>query len=718
MKKRIFALVLCVFMLVPLFSSCSHKVVESTVQIYLTHQVYDFDPLHAYTNESQLKLSTLLFAGLYKIGDDGKVVPDLVEKATYENDSEKKEYTITLTLKDTYWNDGSAVSSDNVVYTFKRVLKTKYSNDAAAMLYKIKNARAVKEGSESIDDLCVYAPGTKVVEIQFEEPITDMDFEDFKLCLTSPALYPLRENVVEGKDDWAKKPATMLFSGPFFIRRVSYENGKRQLLLERNSYYFRNREKDAEDKYVTPYRILIDYDITAEEQMALYDEGQVLFAGEIPLSLREKYESSVEMSDTMSTHTYYFNQNSIIYTKNYIYNFREYYNNQKLIYDKSQAVWDSDEAKKVAAHPTGAIFPSDFPKFPEDFSSESVKEFNAQVKTYNDEIKKWLKKCAGLTVYTDAAPQPFDNLLEDANAKKLFAITEVRQALSLAIDRQAISDMVVFASPATGFVPSPVFNGLNKKSGSFREQGGSLISTTANLAAANEKLAASGINPSDYIFTISYRECDEVHAAIVNMVAETWRGLGFTIEIEPIGVMVNDEKDGTGSVPEDIRDDLYDEAIAAGEFDVIALDYVVKCPDAFSALAPFAHDYTGNATIVGALSVDDPHISGYDSEAYNDLITKAFNADDVTSRTNYLHEAEKMLIDDAAVMPVLFGKSAALVNNDIKGLEKTYFGFYNFSKLEYKNQEAYDSKYFAETVVTTGSSDSEEPVATDAPENS
>ena len=47
--------------------------VESYLQVYLSHQVYDLDPLNAYTNDAQLKIVSLIFSGLYKIDDKGKV---------------------------------------------------------------------------------------------------------------------------------------------------------------------------------------------------------------------------------------------------------------------------------------------------------------------------------------------------------------------------------------------------------------------------------------------------------------------------------------------------------------------------------------------------------------------------------------------------------------------------------------------------------------------
>ena len=80
MKTRIIALVLCALMLIPMFASCSNEVVESYMQMYFSHQVYDLDPLNAYTNDAQLKIVSLIFSGLYKINEKGKVTKDLVAK--------------------------------------------------------------------------------------------------------------------------------------------------------------------------------------------------------------------------------------------------------------------------------------------------------------------------------------------------------------------------------------------------------------------------------------------------------------------------------------------------------------------------------------------------------------------------------------------------------------------------------------------------------------
>ena len=625
MKTRIIALALCVFMLIPLFSSCSNEVVESYMQVYLSHQVYDLDPLNAYTSDAQLKIVSLIFSGLYKIDEKGKVTKDLVATEEIINDEDKNEYTLRLTLNSTCWSDGSSVSADDVVYTFKRVLKAQKSNDAAALLFKIKNAVDVKNGDASIDDLGVYAVDTSVVEIKFEEYIDEEDIAEFRLSLTSAALFPLRENMVEGKEDWAKKPATMVFSGPFIIRRVSYESGKKQIMLERNSYYYRDREKDSEDKYVTPYKIVVNFELSPEEQLALYESGQVLYVNEIPLSLREQYKSTANISDALSTHTYYFNQEALV-------------------------------ASKKAGEEEGF---------------------------------------------------------------KLFAVSEVRQLLSASIDRAAIASSVVFAKPATGLLSNAMFNDVSKKS-LFRDGAGSIINTAEDSAKVNELLSAltaQGITPSDYSFSISVRSYDEVHLLIANAVAEKWNALGFNVTVKEIDVVVNQEIDpSTKEVATDIRDDVFDELLTEHHgnqntndeaddeinnfknFEVIALDLVAKTPNAFSVLAPFAIDYNGNLTVSGKNTVNTPHVTGYNSEEYNELINKAFNAATFAERAQYLYEAEKLLVvDDAAVMPIVFNQNAVLSHKSLSGVEVSYYGYANFKGAKLKDWTSYRDLYFPET---------------------
>ena len=56
------------------------------------------------------------------------------------------------------------------------------------------------------------------MEVRFEKSI---DYDQFLLNLTSVALAPLRSDITAKSDDWAKKPGTMVCSGPFRLARIN-----------------------------------------------------------------------------------------------------------------------------------------------------------------------------------------------------------------------------------------------------------------------------------------------------------------------------------------------------------------------------------------------------------------------------------------------------------------------------------------------------------------
>ena len=634
MKKRMLAFALCLVMVLtalPLFASCGEADLSYKgpyLQMYLTQQVYDYDPLHAFNNEAQLKVVSLLYSGLFKVNANGGVENDLVEHVETKSDDNIQEYKMTIRLKETCWSDGMTLDAEDVIYSLKRALRVETSFEAAALLMDIKNAEAVKRGDLTIDAVGISAVDSRTVEFIFERK---PDFEQFKLNLASPALVPLREDVADDNPDWAKKPVTSVYSGPFIIRKVSYEEGEQQLILERNGYYFRNRTVDAVDKNVTPYRIIIDYTKTPEEQMEMYKAGQVLYVGDIAMSYRSEYKGNATVTDALSTHTYYLNQNALI---------------------------------------------------------KSAK--------------------AG-----------------EENGFALFAIPEVRQALSKVIDRNAIANSVVFAKAADGIVPLGVFE-ENSSGTTFRSKAkANLIATGADKAAAEALLQTAGINAADYSFNISVRAGDEVHAVVAEAVAEAWRSLSFNVEVVYLGVenKKSDEVDETGEVQTDIRDDLYAEALAAGNFEVIAKDIVATAVTPISVLAPFALQYTGNALDVTPEdpynpTVDyelKPNVSGYNSDEYNALIKKAYTAQTTADRAQYLHEAEELLIKDMPVIPILYNQDAYIASGKIGNIGSTYFGYRDLKKVSLSDWEAYGRQYgFIVDEETTAPKKEEEAPTTDA----
>jgi len=589
--------------------------VGGEIHMYVADTVYNFDPARAYGNESALKVISLMFDNLFYLNKNGKVEKSLAEKYEIIEDEKLDEYKMIITLKKSAWSNGFALTADDVVYSWKRILDPGNSFEAAALLYDVKNAKAAKNGEKSIDDVLIYALNESQVEICFNGKI---DYDRFLLNLTSYALAPVKESIVNGvavEHDWAKKATLIATSGPFMIDEVIYAGDSAKLVLERNPNYMRKVDKDAFDKYVKPYKLVIDYSLTDEEIKQSVEDGSILYIGDIPLSIRKDLENNkrLKRSDALSTHTYMLNQDAVI----------RYYD------------------------------------------AKGFENLSTVSKGTNKD----------------------DELIEGVNGEKIFANKTVRQVLSLVLNRTAIADSVVFAKPATGLVSYGVFD--VKKNKSFREEGGDILATSASSAEQlKQTLIAAGVEPEKYMFAISVTAYDDVHMEIAKQVQAAWSSLGFHVAIQAIDVIDNTDIDKTTQEPiSNIKDDLFAERYLEGKFDVAAIDYVAYSVDPFSVLAPFAYGYTGRAAI-NSSSFDfkvPNHITGYNSDAYNEKIAAAHAAEDNDTRIALLHEAEKILMDDMAVIPVVFNENATITGKELRGAKFSYYGMPIFTKLAFKN---------------------------------
>lgn len=562
MKKRIVALILCLVMLVPFAAGCSKEGTDedkgAIIPVYITNPIYNLDPAIAYTNDEAAKLICLLFEGVTRINSSGKVEKAMAK--SWETIEKAGEYKLQITLKSSKWSDGREVSADDFIYAWKRVLDPEFTSEAASLLFDIKNARLVKSGDASIDDLGLAAVDSKVIEVTFE---TKINYDQFLLNLASPALVPLREDIVVRSDDWAKKASTIVTNGPFLLRTMDY--GKK-MTLERCAYYLRDTDKgDSLIKYVRPYRLVVIYEDDLATQLEKFNNGEIFYIGDIPLAERANYKNKVTTQDLLSTHSYYFNLSNPLFEK-----------------------------------------------------------------------------------------------------------AEVRRALSLALDRNEIVNLVVFAKPATGLVPYGVFNATSSKD-SFRSKAGGVISASANLDEAKSLLASAGVSGGSFAITVKGE--NEVDIAIAQYAKGVWESLGFTVNIKKIEAI---------ETMSGYYNDKFTTAYYAGDFDVIAIDMQALTADAFGVLAPFAKEFSGHSIDMENKNYDlQPHVTGYDSEAYNAKIEEAFAEKDIAKRASILAEAEKILLDDMPVIPVVFNVDAYMVNKKFSKVKSLWFGarYFNDAKL-------------------------------------
>ncbi len=286
------------------------------IDMYLTTEVYDFDPQRSITDDAMLKAMDLMYEGLTTINEEGKWEKALMKSYKVEKDAEG-EFSILITLNNTRWSDGRTVQASDLVYSWKRLLDADIPNEAASLLYDIKNARDVKLGDATIDDLGIAAVDTYVLQVEFEEKI-DLDLF-FENC-SSIALVPLREDVITRYTDgnnaeiWAQKSTSIVTNGPFSPKEII---PGQSLRLERSTYYYLDAEKEEPlDKFVIPYRLLTTYGTgDAAAQLEALNAGNIFYNGEIPLASRAQYAAQATVSDMMGTHTYVFNTNNELFAK-------------------------------------------------------------------------------------------------------------------------------------------------------------------------------------------------------------------------------------------------------------------------------------------------------------------------------------------------------------------------------------------------------------------
>ncbi len=592
MMKRVIALVLCVLTVLLCATACGKNEEDkgAYIRLYLSEPIYDFDPLEAFDNADNLQIVSMLFEGLFVADENGKAEPALVDEYTYEVDEEEGTYTLLLDLKTTHWNDGVQLTAAHAAYAFQRLFNSDASHPATALLYEIKNAREIARGNMNKDDLGVTASSSSATQLKIEFE-RDIDVDDFLLTLCSPALYPVRDDVVVYDADWAKDVTTMKFSGPFIIRSMDYDE-KDGFVLERNPYYYRDREKEEDvDKYVTPFRLIADFTTPIEEQLANYNTkevGSIYFLGNIPVSGRHADEFAAllkkgDLTPGNSTLVYYMNQNAKI---------------------------------------------------------------------------------------------------GDTN---LFANKAVRQALSLALDREAIAEELVFAKAADALVPETLLNRPDRKA-TFRDKVGSLIATSPKLDEAKQLLKDADIDPAKYEFSITVFAGDSDHVAAAKLTQAAWKALGFKVnlnELAPVEI-INVDPTTLKKEPSGVYENPYKDALKSGNFEVIALDLVSTSVDVFGYLAPFATGFSGNAIEMDYHKNSDynltPHITGYSSLIYNAQIEIAYAEKNPSKRAKLLHEAEKILMEDMPVIPVVYNQNFSLAAGKLGKIETSFFCNANFTK--------------------------------------
>lgn len=203
------------------------------------------NPLYASLNNVDADLERLIFSRLYTTDAQNNVIPDLA--SSYELSSDQKSYTISL--RDATWPNGSSITSDDVIFTFKLIQNPDYRSPL--------RSRFIGMSAEKKDDRTIVFTLTE----PYGQFLSLLDFGVLPSALwegVNATMMPLAELNL--------KPVG---SGPYQLRSLSKtSNGTiRSYTLEQNPSYYGT----------SPYlqEIVFKFFPSPEEMIGALNKGQL-----------------------------------------------------------------------------------------------------------------------------------------------------------------------------------------------------------------------------------------------------------------------------------------------------------------------------------------------------------------------------------------------------------------------------------------------------------
>ena len=236
----------------------------------------------------------------------------------------------------------------------------------------------------------------------------------------------------------------------------------------------------------------------------------------------------------------------------------------------------------------------------------------------------------------------------------------MRQALSMLIDRQYIVDTVgqTGQTPADTFIPDGMSDG---NGGVFEADGFGYYDATATGSDKVEEAIAL-LEECGYSFeedgnggytispalTLTYiTNSGTGHEAIAQCIQQDWGlvGIDVKVETEDWNVFLDDRK--------------------AGNYDIARNGWVADFNDPINMLDMWTTE-SGNNDIQFGRTPSNTASPAWDE--YNTLINKIYTEQDYAARADLMREAEDMLMETGAIVPIYFYNDIYLQKPNVSGI--------------------------------------------------
>ena len=239
--------------------------------------------------------------------------------------------------------------------------------------------------------------------------------------------------------------------------------------------------------------------------------------------------------------------------------------------------------------------------------------------------------------------------------REYFKNPKVRQALSLAIDRQYIADTIMQGtySPATNFVGPGVSDaepGSSFQDVTIAEFGECFHAEDfeGDLAKAKELMAEAGYPNGEGFPVIEYMTNDAgYNKPLAEYLQSAWADLGVQTDIKII--------EWASFTP----------TRRNGDYDI--------------ARNGWTYDYDDPSNILNLFESSNGNNDGrYNNPEYDALIEKARKTADKKEYYALLHEAEQMLLNDMAMIPIAYNNDFWLQKPELQGVWHSPYGYWYF----------------------------------------
>jgi len=247
-----------------------------------------------------------------------------------------------------------------------------------------------------------------------------------------------------------------------------------------------------------------------------------------------------------------------------------------------------------------------------------------------------------LPTETRADPAAWIGYMVFNHADPRFTDVRVRKALSLSIDRETIVKRVLNNGelPAWGIVPPNARNFISSGTGDF-----SSMPMPARQAEARRLLTEAGYGPDNPLtFTFMHR-IGEANKRAALAIADMWKAVGVNVSLEANEVKIHYAK---------LREKQFE--VADGGFSAP--------PDAEYFIYLLRSDST------------EVNFGGWANAEYDRLSSEGNRTRDLTRRGELYAEAEKIALEDVAMIPVYIPVNRALVQTWLTGYKPNAVGYH------------------------------------------